>query len=511
MELGTVVTTEDSPATGYFSFVVSSAGARRGRHVQLESEDGLLLAVVQEITRGNRYFERAESISEYERGAQQNSFLDNFPADEWEYAVAKCRILGAYEDGRLKRSSYPPAPGTKVHDADNEILKRFFGFQPDGLLLGKMFHHDVEVRPGISRLLQKHIAILAQSGAGKSYAVACLIEELLERGKEKGRPAIAVFDLHGEYACFADRRANPQYADKASVVRGDKIRISARRLTPQIIAEVVPEVSRTQLRDLSPILQSLKEKSKASDEPFGLAEVVAAVQVSDMKENVKDGLLAWLGELRQMHIVGKHDVPALKRALKPGCLAVFDLSMLVNQRQKQAIVSYLARKMFGLRRRQEIPPFVCIVEEAHNFAPEHTERSQAVSRAAIEMIAREGRKFGASLCLVSQRPVHLSTTALSQCNTQLILRITNPYDLKHIQESCEAVDADAAGAITTLKTGEGILLGEAVTQPVFVQVRARKSRKTSGGEGFDDLARKFEEQQSIAEAVSDVEAGEAFL
>ncbi|MFH1106865.1 MAG: ATP-binding protein [Candidatus Micrarchaeota archaeon] len=511
MELGTVVTTEDSPATGHFSFVASSPGVRKGRHVQLQSDEGLLLAVVQEITRGNRYFERAESVNEYEKHSAQNSFLESFPAKEWEYAVARCRILGAFKEGQLKRSSYPPAPGTKVQDADDELLTQFFGFKPDGLLLGKMFHHDVEVRPQVSRLLQKHLAVLAMSGAGKSYAMACLIEELLDRPKEKGRLAVAVFDVHGEYSCFADRRANPDYADKSLVVKGDKIRISAAHLTPQLISELVPEVSKAQLRDLSPILHSLKEKRRQSGEPFGLQEVVSAVESSDMNKNSKDALMAWLGELRQMRIVGKHDQPSLKQALKPGRLAVFDFSMLVNQRQKQAIVSYLSRKMFRLRRREEIPPYLCIVEEAHNFAPEHTERGQAVSRAAIETVAREGRKFGASLCLVSQRPVHLSTTALSQCNTQLILRITNPYDLKHIQESCEAVDADAAGAITMLKTGEGILLGEAVSQPVFVGIRARKSRKSRTGEGLDDLARRFEEQQSIAEAVSDVEAGEAFL
>ncbi|MFH1199856.1 MAG: ATP-binding protein, partial [Candidatus Micrarchaeota archaeon] len=368
MELGTVVTTEDSPATGYFSFVISSPHARKGRHVQLNSDDGLLLAVIQEITRGNRYFERAESISEYDRNPQAGSFLENFPAKEWDYAVAKCRVLGAFEAGQLKRSSYPPAPGTKVVSADNDLLRKFFGFSPDGLLLGKMFHHDVEVRPELSRLLQKHLAVLAMSGAGKSYAMACIIEELLERPKESGRIAVAIFDVHGEYTCFADRRANPDYADKTTVVRGDTIRISATKLTPQLISELLPEVSKAQLRDLSPILRQLKEKRMQSGEPFALSEVIDAVTSSDMNKNSKDALLAWLGDLRGMRIIGKHDVPSIKQALAPGRLAVFDLSMLVNQRQKQAIVSYLSRKMFRLRRKEEIPPYLCIIEEAHNFA-----------------------------------------------------------------------------------------------------------------------------------------------
>jgi DNA helicase HerA-like ATPase len=140
-----------------------------------------------------------------------------------------------------------------------------------------------------------------------------------------------------------------------------------------------------------------------------------------------------------------------------------------------------------------------VLEEAHNFAREKAEESEAVSRSIIETIAREGRKFGASLCLISQRPVNLSTTALSQCNTHIILRVTNPNDLDHIQMSSEGIDARVAKSITGLKVGEAIVVGEAVNYPVFIRVRDRKSKKREKGAPLHQQAIEFEERMEKKE------------
>ncbi|MFV2014856.1 MAG: ATP-binding protein, partial [Candidatus Heimdallarchaeota archaeon] len=77
------------------------------------------------------------------------------------------------------------------------------------------------------------------------------------------------------------------------------------------------------------------------------------------------------------------------------------------------------------------------------------------------------------MILISQRPVNLSTTALSQCNTHLILRILNPHDLGWIGKSSEGINQETLGMITTLGVGEGLLVGEAVKYPIFVQIRKK--------------------------------------
>ena len=214
-----------------------------------------------------------------------------------------------------------------------------------------------------------------------------------------------------------------------------------------------------------------------------------------------------LGSLRSSKFITKKtENPKLVSDVKPGHLLILDFSTIDDLRKKQILVSYFARKLFKLRKKGKICPFVLIVEEAHNFAREKAEASEAISRSVIETIAREGRKFGASLCLISQRPVNLSTTALSQCNTHIILRVTNPNDLDHIQMSSEGIDSRIAKSITGLKVGEAIIVGEAVNYPTFVRIRKRKSEKREKGRPLHEQAVEFENEKKEKE-----DGVEAFL
>ena len=155
--------------------------------------------------------------------------------------------------------------------------------------------------------------------------------------------------------------------------------------------------------------------------------------------------------------------------------------------------------MFHNRREKKIPPFLLVLEEAHQFVPEKTSREEAISRSIIRTIAREGRKFGASLCLISQRPIQLDTTTLSQCNTHLILRITNPYDLKHIGESSEGLDSRSLEIITSLRVGEALIVGEATNAPLFFRIRPSNSAESRHEKSLEKAAEEFEENRKEIE------------
>ncbi|GEM_PF-401937 len=416
-ELGTVITTFESPTTLIFHFVVQSAeGVRKGQFIEVQTSSGPLLASVVELARANRYFERAESVAEYERLGTLSS---SFPTTEWEYTVATCRVHGVLqklgENLTLQRASMPVAPGLKVVIAPDDHLKAFIGIEKDGLEIGNLGYHDLPVKLGMSKLLQKHLAILAMSGAGKSYLTGVLMEELLDRKAELGRLAIIVIDNHGEYIGFK----SSQYGDRTDVVDGKKIKVGLRNLSAYQLAEW-SDMSGTARRYLDEIFEPMKKAMKEKQEAQGLEELIEAVRADssfDKKENVRGPLIAALDDLRRMRIIGKGDSPKLDLIVKPGHLAVFDLSEIDSLRQKQIIVAYFARKLFRMRKKGKIPPFLLVVEEAHNFAREKAEKHNALAKPVIETLAREGRKFGASLCLISQRPVQLSTTALSQCVT----------------------------------------------------------------------------------------------
>jgi hypothetical protein len=483
--LGVVIAREDSPSTSEFFFVVKDREAKKGQYVQLAVNAGSLFGYVSEVYKSNRYFERPESVAEFERG----SGMSNFPSGSWENTVALVKILGVFNKG-FERAFSPPSPGTDVFEADAGSLKTFLGFDESGMDIGRIEHHDLPARISMTRLLQKHFAILAMSGAGKSHLSSVLLEEILSRKKEDGRIAVVVVDIHGEYIGFAH---DPVFGRQTSVIDGSEIHVPLKKVSPETMMEWLPNLSSPQRDLLRHAISDLKEQHKDT-EGYSFKDLLSAIERSDVtKDEVKRALRRSLMELKRYRFLSrKSENPKLVSEVQGGKMIILDFSTIDSLRKKQILVALLARRLFNLRKKEKIPPFLLLIEEAHNFAREKAEESEAVSRSIIETIAREGRKFGACLCLISQRPVNLSTTALSQCNTHIILRVTNPNDLDHIQMSSEGIDSRVAKSITGLKVGEAILVGEAVNYPVFVKIRGRKSVKREKGAPLGKQALDFE-------------------
>ncbi len=499
-KLGTVISTGNTPNTEKFYFVLSENSiAKKGQFVVVKTEEGKLISRISDIIKVNPYFERADSVKEFERSGKSLSEL--FPSERWEYLLGEAVPLGIYEEKVIKRSFVPPSPGENVYLAEKEALFDFFGFDENGLNLGKIQHHDVEAKINLTRLLQKHLAILAMSGAGKSYFTTVLIEELLRRKKELGKINIVLVDVHGEYGGFAE---DQNFMNDVKVINGSDFRISIPSLSPEDIFSFVPNLSGPQKRELKKVFALVHEENK--NRPFTFREILEKIEDKDIikKSETRNILYNVISELNATGIFGIHDNPSVSDLSKQGKLFIIDISDLVEMRQKQIIVTYLANKLFKLRRYDMIPPTAFVVEEAHNFAPENASKEYAISRGIIEKIAREGRKFHLSLVLISQRPVNLSTTALSQCNTHIVLRVSNPYDLDHIGKTSEGITRDVLKTITSLQVGEALIVGEAVNYPLFIKVRKRLSVKSEKGVPLEqaaiEYAKKHEQNKKDAES-----------
>jgi DNA helicase HerA-like ATPase len=341
------------------------------------------------------------------------------------------------------------------------------------------------------------------SGAGKSHLCSVMLEELMDRKKEEGRIAVVVVDIHGEYAGFAQ---DDLYGSKTTVVDASQMALPLRKVSPESIEEWLPHLSGPQRELLRHSMHEIRLHKKT--EGYSMKELFETIDQADIsKDDTKKTLKRSLSELRRYKFLSrKKENPKLRDSIKPGRLLILDFSSIDSMRKKQILVTLIARRLFKLRKKEKIPPFNLLIEEAHNFAREKAEAHNAISRSVIETIAREGRKFGASLALVSQRPVNLSTTALSQCNSHIILRVTNPNDLDHIQMSSEGIDSRVTKSITSLKVGEAIIVGEAVNYPVFISVRQRKSKKREKGAPLHEQAISYEAEQEKKE-----EQVEAFL
>jgi DNA helicase HerA-like ATPase len=483
--IGTVISSFDGPSTTKFDFVIKDAGnpIHKGQFIQVETENGILIGRVDDIIKTNRYFMQAESVGEYEKSGK--TIHEMFPVERWEYLVAKTAPLGVYDQGLMRRVTFPPSPGTSVKIADKKILGEFLGLDNDnGLNIGKIPFHDLETRINLTKLFQKHLAILAISGSGKSYLTSVLFEELMDRMDDLGRPAVIVIDPHGEYVGFAKDK---KYGKQSKVFDRKSISVAASSLSPYQLMEFIPQISSAQSRELIGVIQNLKSKKKN----YNFKELITAIETSEIKRVTKDILISWIMGLENKRLFSNFTRPKLDELVKPGQLSILDVSDFISMREKQIIVTYFARQLFNMRRQGKISPFILVVEEAHNFCPEGTRKEGALSRRIIETIAREGRKFHASLVLISQRPIQLSTTALSQCNTHIILRVTNPYDLDHISKSSEGLTSDVVKAIPGLRVGEALIVGEAVNHPVLVKVRGRKSQKSEKGIPFEEALLKY--------------------
>ena len=475
--LGTVICMNHGPSVMQFSFVMEGnpqeINVRRGEFVSVVTEFGTVVARVQEIVRTNRYYQQAEAVREYQSRGEPLRAL--FPTDRWQYSVAETRVLGFWINGRTVRPFTTVSPGAVVRRTDTDLLSDFLKLDnTEGLQLGQLAHSSLEFRPSIDRLLSKHLAILAMSGAGKSYFVSVLLEELLSRTSEQGRIAVIVVDVHGEYTYLKEIQNKdlnqPEASFEIEHIRGSHIQIPVQGLSAQSFGAFVAGMSAVQKRDLRRSISDMRKKFK---EGYTLTELISYVKDDEtINKNTREALVGWLINLDDTGLFGKEAVPHMKNIVRPGKVTLIDLSDFISLKKKQIVVSHLVGELLYLRRQGKIPPFLLVLEEAHQFCPE-SRAELALPKSMIETIAREGRKFHALLCLISQRPVKLSTTVLSQCSNQAIFRCTNPYDLDHIGRSSEGIDRASLDTITTLEVGEALFVGETVSVPTFVKIRKR--------------------------------------
>ena len=491
--IGTIIVDEDhSPNPTQFSFVLTKTEdefrIQKGMFVVVSSEEGEVISVVSDVYKTNRYFSSPSAVRAYETSGKTLASI--FPADRWEHIIANAKPLGIVTEKGIQRLLYPVSPGETVFAPDKEILSKFLGLEKsDGLNIGVIGQHELEVRLNLTRFLQKHAAILAISGAGKSYTVSVVIEELLMRKKEQGRVAMVLFDVHGEYKAMADEGS--QFAKDIEVFPAALVQFATNSMSGRQFAIYEPQISTVQTRELSKITDKLyKEKTKKGIS-YAIEDILLELEKDDqINPRSKEALIGWLYSLNQTKLFGQIENPNLEEILKPGKLIIFDLSEFTSLKLKQMIVSYILFRIFDMRKKRQIPPTTVILEEAHQFASE-SKLEMAIARPIIETIAREGRKFFTSLILVSQRPVKLSTTALSQCNTHIIMKILNPYDLDFIGKSSEGIDRSTLSSITSLGVGEAVIVGNAVNHPISVKIRKRKTT-TMETKNLEDTARSYE-------------------
>ncbi|MCH8804983.1 MAG: ATP-binding protein [Planctomycetes bacterium] len=132
-------------------------------------------------------------------------------------------------------------------------------------------------------------------------------------------------------------------------------------------------------------------------------------------------------------------------------------------------------------------PIVLVFEEAHNYLPRKLEKGRTFARDAVEKVAKEGRKYGVSAMIVSQRPSEISETILSQCNSMILMRMNNPDDQDYAGRVVSDQFRSLINLLPSMKPGEGFVIGDSVLMPMRTLIDLPPKLPRSGDVDFFDL------------------------
>jgi len=397
--------------------------------------------------------------------------------------TAHAKVIGyRNQRGFLVVPGSPFAPDTPVYSAGEDLIRSTLGLPDNGLYIGLLMGHRIKVNLPVKIVTTKHVSIMAKTGTGKSYLAGVLLEELAENNVP-----VVVIDPHGEYASLArenDEQKELKFAHKfdikpksyASQVEVFSQENGSLRLNPRLTAEEIFQVLPTKVSGAQRglIFSALKN---IGGRDYTLSDVIS--EVSALPSQSKWSLLSGLEFLANSRLFSENPTKP-GDLVKEGRVSILDIKFAKPEIQ-QMIVFKVVEELFSARKKGEIPGFVLVLEEAHNFCPERGYGEVASSK-IVRTIASEGRKFGISLCAISQRPARVDKNVLSQCNTQIILKVTNPNDLKAVCDSTEDISSGVRDEIKDLPIGSALIIG-AAEQPILTEIRTRRSKH--GGESIE--------------------------
>ncbi|MGB0716966.1 MAG: ATP-binding protein, partial [Phycisphaerae bacterium] len=481
------------------------------------------------------------------------------------------QLLGELKDNHFKRGvNEYPIIGDDVHTALRDTFETIFssfkqeveGFEhPVSFKLGDFaYNTDFDVHVNGSQFLSKHVAVMGNSGAGKSCTTARILQELVDLPESQ----VVMFDMHGEYrAAFSDEngqlnanvtylgaedlvlpywllkyeeiealfvdRSNPlhistqisflrtamlEYKKDAAVELGlsktltldtpiyfslDAFKTYAENLNEAryVVNDDHLAFSQLALRALEPEEQQKLMRTQRcqfnrgnpegeTPHPLYFGRLLGLIDHIDTMYNdrrfefmlrpiehgikspyFRDQLLTESSAGQTSNLLN-HLIKLLTGRVNPRSnLTIIDLSGIPFE-IVDVTVSVLTRLLFDVNfwtPAHQRHPLLLVFEEAHNYIPRH-DKGQQFARRAVERVAKEGRKYGVSAMVVSQRPSELSETVLAQCNNFVVMRMSNPEDQSYIRKVVGDQFGGVIEMLPVLRPGEAFVIGDSVLMPM---------------------------------------------
>ena len=494
-------------------FQLPSEKLKVGSYVRIsDSEDAVMLAIIENYS--------IESIINAEGEPDRRYILEANP-------------LGILRDGDFERGgdtiAIPPKdvkPATR--DDIDAIYTQSIADNEKFVFANLAANPEIAVPVNGNKFFNKHIAIVGSTGSGKSHTVAKILQAAtaIKEGTYDGlnNSHIIIFDIHSEYkAAFP----NANYLDVADIVLPYWL-LNSEELQElfldteandhnqrNVFKEAVidskishfkgPSERKDRINFDSPLLFDIKDVLSFAQEKNN--EMVQGKTgpkqgplngklsnfISRLENRINDKRLTFLLGDEVLHTTFENTIKQfIGYGNSKSNITIIDLSG-VPFEVLSITVSLISRLLFEFgyyyKRLRHIAdptetinndtPFLLVYEEAHKYVPNSDLAKYRASKESIERIAKEGRKYGITLMLASQRPSEISETIFSQCNNFITMRLTNPNDQNYVKRLLPDTMGQLIDKMPTLKSGECLLIGDAVVLPSIVKIEECNPKPSS--------------------------------
>ena len=391
-----------------------------------------------------------------------------------------------------------PVAGTPVRAAmDADLTAVYTRPSVTNVSIGTLYHDPRRSAfVVVDELLAKNFAVLGATGSGKSCAVTLLLLAILTEHKHAH---IVLLDPHNEYGkALGDlaeivnvdnlqlpfwlldfeeavgvlvRGGTAQEQEAQAIILKDAITAARRRFAVEDLTAASVTVDTPVPYKASDLLRLIDEAMGKLDNPDSSAPYLRLrTRLDSLRYDRRFGFMFsdWLVTRDTLaQILGR----LLRIPVDDKPLTIIDLSGIPRE-IADIVVSMLCRLTFDFAlwsERERMPPVLLVCEEAHRYAPASPGVGFAAASRAINRLAREGRKYGISLALITQLPSELSSQALSQCGTIFALRLGHYLDQRFMETALPDAARGMIAALPSMRTQEAIAFGEGVSLPMHIR------------------------------------------
>lgn len=478
---------------------ISEVRATVGRFVSIRCAGSVIVAMITEVS------------------------CENLSSSDGYIAIASVDLLGeilnAADKAKFQRgvTNYPTIGDAVDLITSQELRTIYAPTGSDQINVGFLQQdRSVVAYVDVEEMLSKHFAVLGSTGVGKSTGVSLLLNEIL-----KARPNLRIFllDVHNEYGrCFGDRALvlNPRnlklpfwlfnFEEIVDVLFGGRAgvpeeldilaeviplakgvytqyqnadRIGLKRIDPKQIGYTVDTPVPYRLVDLLSLIDERMGKLENRSSRIIYHKLISRIEAvrndpryTFMFDNANVG-----GDTMAEVISHLFRLPANGKPMTVMQLAGFPAEVI------DSVVSVLCRMAFDFGLWSDgVSPLLFVCEEAHRYASADRNVGFGPTRKAVSRIAKEGRKYGVYLGLITQRPAELDATIISQCNTLFTMRLANDRDQALLRAAVSDAAANLLSFVPSLGTREVLAFGEGVALPTRLRFKEVPPHQLPRGE-----------------------------